>query len=51
MPAAAVLADDPARLGDALFLAIGPAVIFVTLIAWILGVLMTSREARRRRPR
>ncbi|MCP9967513.1 hypothetical protein LUX57_22290 [Actinomadura madurae] len=51
MPAAAVLADDPARLGDALFLAIGPAVIFVTLIAWILGGADDVPGSAPRRPR
>ncbi|WP_141578631.1 hypothetical protein [Actinomadura sp. WMMA1423] len=35
------------RLGDAYFLAIGPAVIFVALIAWVTVVLMTSRKRHR----
>jgi hypothetical protein len=32
------------RLGDAHFMAIGPAVIFAALIAWVTVVLMTSRK-------
>jgi hypothetical protein len=44
MLAGSVLAD--VRLGDAYFMAIGPAVVFVALIAWIAVVLTTSRERR-----
>ncbi|NDU75451.1 hypothetical protein GWI34_22905 [Actinomadura sp. DSM 109109] len=35
------------RLGDASFLAIGPAVIFVALVGWITLVLTTSRRRHR----
>ncbi|GGQ12456.1 hypothetical protein BKA00_006531 [Actinomadura coerulea] len=41
---AAPLAAQSNRLGDAYFLAIGPAVIFVALIAWVTIVLTTSRK-------
>ncbi|MEV4001769.1 hypothetical protein [Actinomadura sp. NPDC049753] len=46
--ASAVLASPaPApshRLGDAYFMAVGPAVIFVALIAWVTVVLTTSHK-------
>lgn len=41
---AAPLAPPSHRLGDAYFMAIGPAVIFVALIAWVTVVLTTSRK-------
>ncbi|RKS71188.1 hypothetical protein BZB76_5675 [Actinomadura pelletieri DSM 43383] len=41
--AGSVLADST-RLGDAYFMAIGPAVIFAVLIVWILITLMTARK-------
>ncbi|TDD71162.1 hypothetical protein E1293_34045 [Actinomadura darangshiensis] len=40
-----VLADSW-RLGDAYFMAIGPAVIFLALIGWITVLLTTSRKRR-----
>ncbi|SNR97481.1 hypothetical protein [Actinomadura mexicana] len=43
MVASAVLAQSD-RLGNAYFLAIGPAVIFLALIGWVTVVLTTSRE-------
>jgi hypothetical protein len=50
-PVASVLADDSNRLGDAYFMAIGPAVIFVAVIGWVAVTLMTSRHPARRRRR
>ncbi|MEU9840754.1 hypothetical protein AB0C69_16190 [Actinomadura sp. NPDC048032] len=41
---AAPLAAQSNRLGDAYFMAVGPAVIFVALIAWVTVVLTTSRR-------
>ncbi|MFI0372792.1 hypothetical protein ACH35V_33435 [Actinomadura sp. 1N219] len=38
-----VLADST-RLGDAYFLAIGPAVIFVAVILWVVATLLASRR-------
>lgn len=43
MVASAVLAQSD-RLGNAYFLAIGPAVIFVALLGWVTVVLTTSRK-------
>ncbi|MEU8123275.1 hypothetical protein AB0C21_31565 [Spirillospora sp. NPDC049024] len=37
----------PGRLGDAYFMAVGPAVIFLALITWVTVVLMTSRKRHR----
>lgn len=45
MVASALLAQSD-RLGNAYFLAIGPAVIFVALIGWVTVVLTTSRTRR-----
>lgn len=47
-PATTVLADST-RLGDASFMAIGPAVIFLAVILWVAMTLMTSRKPRRPR--
>lgn len=44
--AAPVLARSD-RLGDAAFMAVGPAVIFVALIGWVTVVLTTSRKRHR----
>ncbi|TDD26884.1 hypothetical protein E1287_35670 [Actinomadura sp. KC06] len=40
---ASVLADST-RLGDAYFLAIGPAVIFLAVILWVVVTLLASRQ-------
>ncbi|GAA4234724.1 hypothetical protein GCM10022254_40280 [Actinomadura meridiana] len=42
-PAGSVLAATN-RLGDAYFMAIGPAVIFIAVIAWVAVTLLTSRK-------
>ncbi|TDB79202.1 hypothetical protein E1264_35810, partial [Actinomadura sp. KC216] len=42
-----VLADST-RLGDAAFMAVGPAVIFVAVIAWIVVTLVVAQRQPRR---
>ncbi|MFI0410804.1 hypothetical protein [Actinomadura sp. 3N508] len=41
--ASSVLADST-RLGDALFLAIGPAVIFVAVLGWVVVTLVAAQR-------
>ncbi|RFS83683.1 hypothetical protein D0T12_21965 [Actinomadura spongiicola] len=43
LSAGSVVADST-RLGDAYFMAIGPAVIFAVLLAWVLITLMSGRK-------
>ncbi|MFI0481814.1 hypothetical protein [Actinomadura sp. 9N215] len=42
--AGSALADSSTRLGDAYFMAIGPAVIFLAVILWVAVTLMASRR-------
>ena len=42
---------DSTRLGDAYFLAIGPAVIFLAVLFWVLVTLLSSRKPPRVRGR
>ncbi|WUH98064.1 hypothetical protein OHR68_31865 [Spirillospora sp. NBC_00431] len=39
---------DSTRLGDATFLAVGPAVIFLAVILWVAVTLLAAREPRHR---
>ncbi|TYK43768.1 hypothetical protein [Actinomadura decatromicini] len=48
MPISAVLADST-RVGDAYFMAIGPAVIFLAVLTWVLVTLLASRKPPRPR--
>lgn len=50
MPASAVLADST-RVGDAYFMAVGPAVIFLAVLLWVVMTLLASRKPPRHTPR
>ncbi|TYB40927.1 hypothetical protein [Actinomadura chibensis] len=48
MPAGDVLANST-RVGDAYFMAVGPAVIFLAVLAWVLVTLLAARKPPRPR--